>query len=288
MLEREVETRPWPEQVSRRHLLSRSARLPLRAPAFYREKLAAAGIDSAEAAGGLADIARLPLTEKAELRATVTAEEPMGTHLCAAPWASSSGSTRRAERPVRRATSRSPRETSTTGPGSARSYAASGSQLDSGSCRPTTRVRSSPAPRSPPSSACLSHVPVATGNTERLVQAIELLKPEAAVLTPAVRRLSPRVGRRARPRRLELERPARARRRRAGRRRAAFRARLDRPGTRPSRRRWAWARSASRSGASARSRDGMHFGARGFVHAELVDPSTGAAIAIDMRPASSR
>ena len=34
--------------------------------------------------GGLAEIAELPLTEKDELRATRTPENPIGTHLCAA------------------------------------------------------------------------------------------------------------------------------------------------------------------------------------------------------------
>ena len=56
------------------YLLERSA--------FYRSKLAFA---SAEEAGGLDDIAQLPLTEKHELRATVTPENPIGAHLCAAP-----------------------------------------------------------------------------------------------------------------------------------------------------------------------------------------------------------
>src|SRR5215207_5384357 len=51
--------------------------------AFYREKLAAAGFASAEAAGGLADIARLPLTDKREIRATCTPANPIGAHLCA-------------------------------------------------------------------------------------------------------------------------------------------------------------------------------------------------------------
>ena len=37
------------------------------------------------AAGGLGDIARLPLTEKRELRATRTPDNPFGAHLCAAP-----------------------------------------------------------------------------------------------------------------------------------------------------------------------------------------------------------
>ena len=35
--------------------------------------------------GGLADIAQLPLTEKDELRATRTDENPFGTHLCVEP-----------------------------------------------------------------------------------------------------------------------------------------------------------------------------------------------------------
>ena len=51
--------------------------------AFYREKLSDAGIASAGEAGGLADIAELPLTDKRELKDTVTAENPIGTHLCA-------------------------------------------------------------------------------------------------------------------------------------------------------------------------------------------------------------
>ena len=48
--------------------------------AFYREKLA--GLSGEP---GLADIAELPLTDKHELRATVTPENPIGAHLCADP-----------------------------------------------------------------------------------------------------------------------------------------------------------------------------------------------------------
>jgi phenylacetate-CoA ligase len=84
MLEPEVEARPWDEQLAvdaasyreqLAYLFDRSA--------FYREKLAAAGIGAAREAGGLAEIARLPLTEKQELRATVTPGNPVGAHLCA-------------------------------------------------------------------------------------------------------------------------------------------------------------------------------------------------------------
>ena len=84
MLSPEVETRPWSQQLElddaryRRqleYLFERSA--------FYRRKLGAAGIESAADAAGLAEIGRLPLTEKQELRDSCTAENPIGAHLCA-------------------------------------------------------------------------------------------------------------------------------------------------------------------------------------------------------------
>src|SRR5260221_491318 len=86
MLAPEVEARPWAEQLAvddasyraqLTYLFDRSV--------FYREKLAAAGFASAEEAGGLADIARLPLTEKSEIKATCTSHNPIGAHLCATP-----------------------------------------------------------------------------------------------------------------------------------------------------------------------------------------------------------
>ena len=44
---------------------------------FYREKL-----DGRDTSGGLDSIAALPLTDKQELKATCTAENPFGAHLC--------------------------------------------------------------------------------------------------------------------------------------------------------------------------------------------------------------
>jgi phenylacetate-CoA ligase len=77
MLEPEVESRPWAEQLvlddaSYREQLA----YVLERSAFYKEKLAGA-------AGGLEELVSLPLTDKRELRATVTAENPIGAHLCA-------------------------------------------------------------------------------------------------------------------------------------------------------------------------------------------------------------
>jgi len=60
MLAPEIETRPWAEQLA---LDDKSYRAQLAylfdRSAFYRDKLAAAGIADADAAGGLADIAHL-------------------------------------------------------------------------------------------------------------------------------------------------------------------------------------------------------------------------------------
>src|SRR5436305_14674278 len=53
------------------------ARLYERSP-FYREKLTRAGFVSPQDVGGLADIARLPFTEKDELRASQAAHPPLG------------------------------------------------------------------------------------------------------------------------------------------------------------------------------------------------------------------
>ena len=83
MLDPEVESRPWHEQV---RLDDESYRSQLAylfdGSPFYRKKLADAGFESAPAVGGLADIAELPLTEKQELRTTATPDNPFGSHLC--------------------------------------------------------------------------------------------------------------------------------------------------------------------------------------------------------------
>ena len=84
MLDPDVETRPWSAQLALDDASYRQqlAYLYERSP-FYRAKLSAAGFAGAEEAGGLDDISRLPLTDKHELRAASSAENPFGTHLCA-------------------------------------------------------------------------------------------------------------------------------------------------------------------------------------------------------------
>jgi phenylacetate-CoA ligase len=283
MLEPEVETRPWAEQqtiddesyrTQLAYLFERSA--------FYRDRLGTAGFDSAHAAGGLGDIAQLPLTEKHEVKATTTPGNPIGAHLCANPSEiariySTSGTT---GAPSYIPLTAGDLDNWVTG--SARSYAASG--IAAGQ-RIVSTYNAGPFVAGAALAAIerigLCHIPVGTGNTDRLMLAVELLQPEAAVLTPsyaaylvewaAERNVDLRASR--------VERILVAGEPGGG--EPAFRAKLEED----------WGAKVTEAmgigdiGASlwgeCEEQDGMHLGARGFVHPELIDPETGAAIEMD-------
>ena len=71
MYDTAVETRPLEEQFVRdNELFKRQLDYLLQHSDFYKKKLADAGITSAKDINGLEDIARLPFTEKDEIRAT--------------------------------------------------------------------------------------------------------------------------------------------------------------------------------------------------------------------------
>ena len=270
----DVETRPWEAQLAADDPRYREQLAYLRErSAFYRAKL-----DFAEA-GGLADIANLPLTEKAELRATVTPEQPIGAHLCAERSEivriySTSGTTG--------TPSYIPLTASDVDhwvAGSARSYAASG-------VSPGQRIVSTYNAGPFAAGAALAafehiglcHVPVGSGSSERLVRAIELLRPEAVVLTPsyAAHLLEWAAEHGADLRGSSVERVLVAGEPGGG--EPAFRARLeDGWGARVTE-----AMGIGDIGVSlwgeCEAQDGMHLGARGFVHPELIDPGSGAAI----------
>jgi phenylacetate-CoA ligase len=283
MLEPDVETRPWEEQlllddVSYRgqlaYLLERSA--------FYSEKLGAVGIAEAVDAGGLEDIGELPLTEKDELKATVTAANPIGAHLCAdrsevVRIYSTSGTTGTPSFVPLTAGDLDDWVT-----GSARSYAASGVAAGQ---RIVSTYNAGPfvagAALASFDRLGLCHIPVGTGNTERLLRAIELLGPEAAVLTPSY---AAHLAESAAERGVDLagssvERVLVAGEPGGG--EPAFRAMLEE----------AWgARVTEAMGigdigislwGECEEQDGMHLGARGFVHPELIDSETGAALPLE-------
>jgi phenylacetate-CoA ligase len=279
----EAETRPWADQLELddpsyrdqlAYLFERST--------FYREKLATAGFDSAKAVGGLADIAKLPLTDKDEARATCTPEDPIGAHLCVTPSEiariySTSGTTGTPSYiPL------TVGDLNNWVTGSARSYAASG-------VAPGQRIVSTYNAGPFAAGAALAsfdriglaHIPVGTGNTERLLRAIELLKPEAAVLTPSyAAHLVERAGERGVDLRgSSVERVLVAGEPGGG--EPAFRVKLEEGwGARVTEAMGVGDIGVSLWGECS-EQDGMHLGARGFVHAELIDPETDAALEID-------
>ncbi len=282
MLEPEVESLPWEEQLALDDASYRTQVAYLfERSAFYRESSARQESRRPEEAGGLEDIARLPLTEKSEVKATATRENPIGTHLCVergeiARIYSTSGTTG------------TPSYIPLTAgdldnwiKGSARSYAASG--VSAGE-RIVSTYNAGPFVAGAALDAFerigLSHIPVGTGNTERLMLAIELLEPETAVLTPsyAAHLLEWASARGKDLRGSSVRRVLVAGEPGGG--EPAFRAKLED----------GWGAKVTEAmgigdiGASlwgeCEEQDGMHLGARGFVHAELIDPESGEAIAI--------
>ena len=272
MLEPEVETRPWNEQLALddesyraqlAYLLERSA--------FYRAKLAGFEL------GRLADIAGLPLTEKDELRATRTSDDPIGAHLCVpreeiARIYSTSGTT---GAPSYVPLTASDLENWITG--SARSYAASG--IAAGQ-RIVSTYNAGPfvagAALASFDRIGLTQIPVGTGNTERLIAAVEQLRPEAVVLTPSY---AAYLAERFDLRESSVERVLVAGEPGGG--EPAFRAQLEEG--------WG-ARVTEAMGigdigvslwGECEEQDGMHLGARGLVHAELIDPETREALPLE-------
>jgi phenylacetate-CoA ligase len=257
--QRALDDAAFREQVS--YLLDRSP--------FYQAKLARLE------PGGLDEIARLPLTEKQELKATCTDENPFGAHLCVpraeiARIYSTSGTTG--------SPTYIPLTEGDVGnwvTGSARSYAASG--LEPGEVVLTT-YNAGPFVAGAALDAFarigVCHVPVGTGNSERLLRAIRELRPDAVVLTPSYAAHL-----------LELADLGTSSVRRVlvagepGGGEPPFRGRLEE----------GWdARVTEAMGigdigpslwGECEEQAGMHLGARGFVHAELIDPATG-----DARP----
>jgi phenylacetate-CoA ligase len=264
-----IETRPWEEQLAedRESYRAQIAYLLERSP-FYREKL------GTEDAAGLDDIAQLPLTSKDELRATCTPENPFGAHLCATRAEivriySTSGTTGTPSYIPLTAS-----DVDNWIAGSARSYAASGVAAGE---RIVSTYNAGPFAAGAALAAFerigLCHIPVGTGNPERLIRAIELLEPEAAVLTPSY---AAYLAEQHDLRDSSVRRVLVAGEPGGG--EPAFRAKLEA----------GWGAQVTEAmgigdiGVSlwgeCEAQDGMHLGARGFVHAELIDPATGGAL----------
>jgi phenylacetate-CoA ligase len=277
MLAPDVETLPWREQVllDEQSYAEQLAYLLDRSP-FYREKLGAAGIGSAREAGTLGGIGALPLTEKRELKATCTPENPVGAHLCVGRPEivriySTSGTTGTPSYIPLTA-----QDLDNWVTGSARSYAASGAAAGE---RIVSTYNAGPFVAGAALAAFdrigLCHIPVGTGNTERLALAIRMLAPEVVVFTPSYASylLEWAAERNVDLRGSSVRRVLVAGEPGGG--EPAFRAKLEQ----------GWGAVVTEAmgigdiGPSlwgeCEAQDGMHLGARGFVHAELIDPESG-------------
>ena len=278
MVDPEIEGAPWEDEArnnAQRYL--RQIAFLFERSAFYRAKLERAGFATHGAVGGLEAIASLPLTEKDELRASRTPDNPIGAHLTA-----------RSEEIVRiystSGTTGTPSFIPLTAADldvwvttSARSYAASG--LERGE-RIVTTYNAGPFVAGAALAAFdrlgLCHIPVGSGNTERLMTAIELLKPTVAVMTPSYAlHLAEWAGGRG----MDLAQSSVKRVMVAGEPgggEPAMRSKLEA----------AWGANVTEAmgigdisvslWGECEEKAGMHFSGRGFVHVELIDPSTGA------------
>jgi phenylacetate-CoA ligase len=268
----DLERLPWAEQrvLDDESYRQQLAYLLERSP-FYREKLGALGSES------LADIAQLPLTEKDELRAAVTPQNPFGPHLCADPSEivriySTSGTT---GAPSYIPLTAADLENWVTA--SACSYAASGVRAGQ---RIVSTYNAGPFVAGAALGAFerigLCHIPVGTGNTEGLLQAIDDLKPEAVVTTPSY---AAHLAERADLRSSSVERVLVAGEPGGG--EPAFRAKLEA----------GWGATVTEAmgvgdiGVSlfgeCEEQNGMHVGARGFVHVEVIEPETRAPVELE-------
>ena len=280
MIEPEIEGAPWDRQAAGDDPIYREQiAFLLGRSRFYQEKLAGAGYGDVGAVGGLGDIAKLPFTEKDELRETRGRDEPIGTHCTAAREDivrifSTSGTTG------------TPSYVPLTAADldawvriSSRSYAASG--LSRGE-RMVSTYNAGPFVAGAALGAFdrlgLCHIPVGTGNTERLITAVDLLKPTVVAMTPSY---ALHLIEWSRARGFDLASSSVRRVMVAGEPgggEPAMRAALEA----------GWGASVTEAmgigdisvslWGECEQKAGMHFSGRGFVHFELIDPATGAPV----------
>ncbi|MEX0852599.1 MAG: AMP-binding protein [Bauldia sp.] len=283
MFDPEVETASWAEQQRADDPAYRRQIAYLFANSrFYRGKLSDAGFKTPEAVGGINGIARLPFTEKDELRTTRSEADPIGTHL-AAPM----------DKVVRifstSGTTGTPSFVPLTAEDlsdwiriSCRSYSASGIRRGD---RLVSTYGAGPFVAGVTLDAFnalgLTHIPVGAGaagfagNTDRLLTAVRLLKADAVALTPSYALY---LAEWASERHIDLAGSSVKRLLVAGEPgggEPTMRAKLDA----------AWGAQVTEAmgigdiavslWGECSERKGMHFSGRGLVHFELIDPETG-------------
>ena len=277
MLRPEVETRLPAEQRDRDRMRwpAQTAYLFAHSP-FYHDKLRAAGIDSAEEVGSLDDLHRLPFTEKDEIRKSQADHPPFGKHLAADPAKiarvySTSGTT---GDPVYMPVTAD--DLSMWIEISSRSYYTAG-------LRPKMKVISTfnagpfvaGASLDTMTKLGVCHIPMGTGNTARLVKALQLIKADALLCTPSYAAYLAehlvKIG--IKPDSLGLKRICVAGEPGGG--ETEFRGRIERAfGAKLCEAMGIGDVSVSLWG-ECEAQQGMHFNGGDFVHVELIDPESG-------------
>jgi phenylacetate-CoA ligase len=277
LFEPEIETLPWSEQRHHDDALYREqVRYLFAQSRFFCEKLKSNGFDTPESVGGLDEIGNLPLTEKDELRWSRSEADPIGTHL-AAPLEdvvrifSTSGTTG-----IPSYIPLTAGDLDNWVRTSCRSYGASGLVPRQ---RIVTTYNAGPFVAGAALDAFprlgLCHIPIGTGNTERLLTAIKLLKPQVMACTPSYALHLAEIGQ---VRGLDLQDSSIERIMVAGEPgggEPAMREKLED----------AWNAQVTEAmgigdisvslWGECEEQQGMHFSGRGFVHFELIDPDTG-------------
>ncbi|HEX4341564.1 MAG TPA: hypothetical protein VH062_36895 [Polyangiaceae bacterium] len=249
-----------------------------RAP-FYADKLRAAGVPSAADAGGLERIAELPFTTKDELRQSQADAPPLGRHAAvsleeaARVYSTSGTSGVPCYIPLTRRDLGDWREIAK------RSYKRSG--LVAGE-RIVTTYNAGPFVAGAALDAFddlgVTHIPVGTGNTERLVTALRLLSPHALVCTPsyALHIAEWAAGKGFDVKRAGLRRVLVAGEPGGG--EASFRKALEDHYGAPVFEIMGIGDIAASLWGECPAQAGMHFSAAGIVHVELVNPDSGSPV----------
>jgi phenylacetate-CoA ligase len=243
---------------------------------FYREKLARAGFVSPTDVGGLADIAKLPFTEKDELRHSQAAQPPLGAHAAvavseAARIYSTSGTSgtplyiplTKADVEDWRAIGRD-------------TYSKNG--LKAGDSVVTT-FGAGPFVAGASLAAFeaigCAHIPVGVGNTDKLLAALQRLEPHCLAATPSYAMY---IGEKLAGAKTSIERIIVGGEPGGG--EESFRKKLqDAFGARVYEIMGIGDIAASLWG-ECEAQAGMHFSGGGWIHVELIDPDSGKAVAM--------
>jgi len=275
--EPEIETRPVDEQFAiDREAYRRQIEYLFERSAFYQRKLREAGFSDAAAVGELDDIAALPFTEKDELRQTQSTSPPFGDHLACEPEQllrvfSTSGTT---GVPCYLGLTR--RDVDMYATNVARGYSAAG--FRSGQ-RIAVGFNAGPFVAGAvyygfDKIGC-TVIPVGTGNTERLVTAIQKLRATGVSCTPSygLYLIDWCQEHGIEPRSLGLKNMITAGEPGGG--DPLIRGRIEEAFGCKVRESMGIGDISLSAWAEDDDGNGMHFMARGFVHVELIDPATG-------------